>query len=109
MNRWKVYLCGILLIFTSNSLFAVSSGYTYRVMERRAKEKTKRLRNEQIKSDKYQSWQKGFIKRVRCLNVDKATASQSTLAYCFNLPQGGQKATSTQTQPTQNNNQPTKK
>lgn len=95
MRIWKIIIFGILIVFLSNNLMAASSGYTYRVMERQKKTREKTMLQEQIKSQKYQIWQKGFIKRVRCLSVDKESASDAARASCFNLPPKSSAATET--------------
>jgi len=95
MKRLKIVIFGLLLILISESLIAATSGYTYRVMERRKKTREKLMQQEQISSQKYQLWQKGFIKRVRCLNVDKNSASAAVRASCFNSPPKAQAETET--------------
>ena len=95
MKLWKVIIFWILIVFISNSLMAATSGYTYRVMERRKKTREKKMQEEQIKSQKYQIWQKGFIKRVKCLSADKESASDAVRASCFNLPPKGTPAKET--------------
>ncbi len=100
MIRWKGLVFVILMVLISNGMMAATSGYTYRVMERRKLAKQKRLQQEQINSKSYQNWQKGFIKRVRCLSVNKDTASDALRASCFNLPPKGQSGqNTTQVQP----------
>lgn len=86
MKHWKIVILSLLIIFVSESLIAATSGYTYRKMERRKRTREKLMLEEQINSQKYQLWQKGFIKRVRCLSVDKDSASDAVRASCFNLP-----------------------
>ena len=93
MKHWKIIIFGLLFVLGSECLIAATTGYTYRVMERRRKTREKVVQQEQLSSQKYQIWQKGFIKRVRCLSVDKDSASDAVRASCFNLPPKGQTKT----------------
>ncbi|MBT4290556.1 MAG: hypothetical protein HOD92_24795 [Deltaproteobacteria bacterium] len=95
MKRLKIIIFGLLLVLVSESLIAATSGYTYRIIERRKKTREKLMQQEQINSLKYQLWQKGFIKRVRCLSVDEDSASDAVRASCFNLPPKAQAETGT--------------
>jgi len=99
--KWLTILLVASLIGTFSTISDASvSGYTYRVMERRRATLIKKWQEEQVNSESYKVWEKGFIKRMRCMNVPANTTNQQLQAYCFSQqsPTGGATQQSTQPQ-----------